>query len=205
MGARPATPLIFLKPATSLITEGSPIKIPPGCAELHHEAELGVIIGRKGADISMSEAMGYVGGYTICLDMTARDMQMKAKQAGHPWDLSKGFDTSCPVGHFIPKENEQVQNVDNLRVWCRVNGQLRQDGNTSELLFKIPELVSYISSYFTLEPGDLILTGTPSGVGPVKAGDVIEAGLGDVTAIKFDVVAKGDEQVNAKKKATSQN
>lgn len=142
--AKPASPLIFLKPATSLIVEPHPIRIPPNCSELHHEAELAVIVSRKGADIPVHEAMGYVGGYTICLDMTARDLQAAAKKAGTPWSIAKGFDTSCPVGHFIPKE--QVADVDNLRVWCKVNDQLRQDGNTKDLIFKIPDLVSYISS-----------------------------------------------------------
>lgn len=129
-----------------------------------------------------------MGGYTVCLDMTARDYQEAAKKAGHPWSIAKGFDTSCPVGGFIPKE--QVANVYDLRLWCKVNGQLRQDGNTSDMIHKIPELVSYVSSFFTIEPGDLILTGTPAGVSEVKPGDTIEAGLGDLVQIKFDVIGK---------------
>ena len=136
--------------------------------------------------------MDYVGGYTIALDMTARDIQAAAKKAGQPWSISKGFDTSCPVGPFIPKE--QVKDVNDLRVWCKVNGQLRQDGNTSELLFKIPELVSFISKYFTVEPGDLILTGTPAGAGDVKAGDTIEAGLSELVKMKFEVATESEEK-----------
>ncbi|RWS20526.1 acylpyruvase FAHD1-like isoform X2 [Leptotrombidium deliense] len=181
-------PVIFLKPATSYVTEGQQIKIPKGCSELHHEVELGVIIGRKGSEIDEKEAMDYIGGYTVALDMTARDWQTQAKSSGNPWDIAKGFDTSCPVGQFIPKE--QVQDVNNLRLWCKVNGQIRQDGNTKDMILQIPSIISFVSNYFTLEAGDLILTGTPAGVGAVKHGDKIEAGIGDIVKIQFDVVSK---------------
>lgn len=178
-------PVLFLKPSTSYVTEGGVIRIPHGCEDLHHEVELGVIIGRKGSDVGVSEAMDYVGGYTVCLDMTARDLQAKAKAEGKPWSVSKGFDTSCPVGSFIPKE--QIADPHSLRIWCQVNGKMRQDGNTGDMIRPIPELISIISRVFTLEPGDLILTGTPAGVGTVAAGDSIEAGLGDLIKVKFGV------------------
>ena len=182
-------PVLFLKPTSAFVTEGEPIRIPEGCKELHHEVELGVIIGRKGSDISVSEAMDFVGGYTIVLDMTARDWQNQAKKEGRPWSISKGFDTSCPVGSLIPKE--KVEDPHDLRIFCQVNGETRQKGNTRDMMHKIPQLVSYISKYFTLEPGDLIMTGTPEGVSPVKAGDKIKAGLGeDLVTINFEVVAK---------------
>ncbi|KAI1277973.1 Acylpyruvase FAHD1, mitochondrial [Halotydeus destructor] len=196
VGNTPATkPLLFLKPPTALVVEGNAIKIPRECSQLHHEVELGVIISRKGSDIKKEEAMNFVGGYTICLDMTARDLQQVAKEKGHPWAVGKGFDTSCPVGQFIPKE--QVADPYNLRLWCQVNGQTRQDGTTKDMLTKIPDLLAYISSYFTLEPGDLILTGTPSGVSEVKHGDVIEAGLADLVKIKFEVVQKDKQSLRA--------
>ena len=163
-------------------------QIPKGCNNLHHEAELGVIISKKGSNISESEAMEYVGGYTIVLDMTARDWQQEAISKGLPWSMAKGFDTACPVGDFIPKE--QVKDVNNLSIWCKVNQQLRQDGNTEEMIFKIPYLISYASSFFTLEKGDLILTGTPEGTGSVKNRDVIEAGLDNIVKVKFDIVSK---------------
>ncbi|RWS06817.1 acylpyruvase FAHD1: mitochondrial-like isoform X2 [Dinothrombium tinctorium] len=184
----PSKPVFFLKPATAYVTEGNPIKIPKGCTELHHEVELGVIIGRKACDVEEKDAMDYVGGYTVALDMTARDWQLDAKSAGLPWSLAKGFDTSCPVGQFIPKE--QISDINSLPLWCKVNGQMRQNGNTKDMILKVPFIVSYASNFFTLEPGDLVLTGTPSGVGQVKAGDCIEAGLGDIVKIKFDVVNK---------------
>ena len=182
------TPVLFLKPSTAYVLEGNPIRPPRGTQDLHHEVELGVIIGRKGTDVSISEAMDFVGGYTICLDMTARDLQAKAKSEGRPWSVAKGFDTSCPVGAFIPKE--QIPDPHALRIWCEVNGQMRQDGNTSDMIRKIPELIHIISQVFTLEPGDLILTGTPGGAGHVSIGDEIKAGLADLISIKFKVASR---------------
>ncbi|CAG2101004.1 unnamed protein product [Medioppia subpectinata] len=186
-GKVPEVPLIFLKPATAYVTEGNPIKVPVGCGQLHHEVELGVIIGRKGSNISESEAMDYVGGYAVTLDMTARDWQSLAKKEGNPWSLAKGFDTSCPVGSFIPKE--AIGDPNSLQLWCKVNGDMKQNASTSDMVFKIPQIISYISKYFTLETGDLILTGTPEGVGPVSPGDTIEAGLGDLSKVSFQIQA----------------
>lgn len=187
MGAtKPSAPLLFMKPATAFVTEGNPIKIPKGCSELHHEVELAVIVSRKGFNIPANEAMDFVGGYTLALDMTARDLQAKAKQLGHPWTVAKGFDTSCPVGRFIPKE--QVPDPQNLQLTCHVNNVLRQDGNTKDMIFQIPALINYISGYFTLEPGDVILTGTPAGVGAVSDGDIITATLGNLVNIEFSVI-----------------
>lgn len=127
--------------------------------------------------------MDCVGGYVLALDMTARDFQTEAKKKGHPWLMAKGFDTSCPVGQFIPKET--IADPHKVNLWLNVNGAQKQNGSTADMVFKIPTLLSYITQYFTLERGDLILTGTPSGVGPVCDGDVIEAGLDDVDKIKF--------------------
>ena len=132
--------------------------------------------------------MDFVGGYAVTLDMTARDWQSIAKKEGGPWDISKGFDTSCPVGNFIPKES--VADPHSLDLWCKVNGEMKQNGNTKDMIFKIPQLISQVSQYFTLETGDLILTGTPEGVGPVKAGDTIEAGLSTLSTMKFTVESR---------------
>lgn len=146
-----------------------------------------MVIGKQGSNIPESTALDFVGGYTLALDMTARDLQEKAKKKGHPWSIAKGFDTSCPVGHFIAKA--AIEDPGDVHLWLRVNeeSQLRQDGNTSDMIFKIPTIISYISSFMTLEEGDLILTGTPSGVGPVKSGDVITAGLAELAEIKVPV------------------
>lgn len=185
---KPESPVIFLKPPTSFVVNGSSIKYPKECSDLQHEVELAVIIGFKGSDITENTAWDHVGGYTIALDMTARDWQAKAKEQGMPWSRAKGSDTFCPVGTFIPKE--KIPDIENQRIWCSVNGQMRQDGNTKDMIFKIPYIISHISSFFTLEPGDVILTGSPAGTGSVKPGDKIEIGLGDLIKANFSVIAK---------------
>lgn len=186
--AVPSEPVFFLKPTTAYLQPGAgAIKIPPGCSNLHFEVELGVVIGKRGSNIPESTAYDFIGGYTLALDMTARDLQEKAKKKGHPWSIAKGFDTSCPVGHFIAKD--AIKDPSDVRLWLRVNeeSQFRQDGNTKDMIFKIPKMISYISSFMTLEEGDLILTGTPAGVGPVRSGDLITAGLADIAELKVSV------------------
>ena len=128
----------------------------------------------------------YCKGYVLALDMTARQLQEKLKKQGHPWLLAKGFDTSCPISDFIPKA--QVTDVNNLNLKLSVNGALKQNGNTGDMIYKLPTLIAYISKYFKLDYGDLILTGTPSGVSSVRHGDVIEANLSDLVKIKYSVV-----------------
>jgi len=188
--AIPSKPMMFLKPTTSYIVEGQSIKIPKGCSELHHEVELGVVIGKEGSGIA-SEAVfseGYVAGYCLALDMTARDFQEEAKKKGHPWSIAKGFDTSCPVSDMLPMSS--LPNPHDIELWLKVNTEDRQRGSTRHMIFDIPTLVSAVSDYFTLQRGDVILTGTPSGVGPVKAGDLITAGIGDLVQFQFQVEAR---------------
>ncbi|CAH3153447.1 unnamed protein product [Pocillopora meandrina] len=182
----PKTPLIFLKPPSSYLQQGGKIKLPPGCDELHHEVELGVVISKTGASIAESNAMDYVGGYALALDMTARDLQNKAKKLGQPWTLAKGFDTALPVSRFISKT--EILQPDNVHLWLKVDGELKQDGNTRDMIFTIPYLISYISQSMTLEEGDFILTGTPEGVSEVKPGQTIACGLGDKIDMTFPVV-----------------
>ena len=162
------------------------MQLPPGCDELHHEVELGVVISKTGASIAESNAMDYVGGYALALDMTARDLQNKAKKLGQPWTLAKGFDTALPVGRFISKT--EIPQPDNVHLWLKVDGELKQDGNTQDMIFTIPYLISYISQSMTLEEGDFILTGTPEGVSEVKPGQTIACGLGDKIDMTFPVV-----------------
>jgi acylpyruvate hydrolase len=181
--------MIFDKPISSIITEGSTIEIPKGWGELHHEVELGVVIGQPGKYIAEDQAMNHVLGYVLALDMTARSVQEELKKKSHPWLLCKGFDTSCPISEFVPKS--QVPNVDNLNLKLLVNDVVKQNGNTADMIYKIPTLIAYISKYFKLEHGDLILTGTPAGVSGVKHGDVIKASLNDLVAIKFPVIEIG--------------
>jgi acylpyruvate hydrolase len=125
--------------------------------------------------VSEDRALDYVAGYALCLDMTAWDFQCAAKADGQPWSLAKGFDTACPVSKFIPKEN--IPDTNNARLWLKVNGSTKQDSSTSDMIFTVPQVICYLSKYFTLEQGDIILTGSPAGAGPVTSGEVIEAGL----------------------------
>ncbi|XP_067645153.1 oxaloacetate tautomerase FAHD1, mitochondrial isoform X2 [Eurosta solidaginis] len=184
----PKEPLIFLKPTTSYEIEGNPIVIPKVFTKVAHEVELGVIIGKKCKNVSKEEALSYVGGYCLALDMTAQCNLGLARQNGHPWSLGKGFDTSTPVSRFV--SCNQIENPHDIPLWLKVNGELRQRGNTADLIFKVDDLIAYASKYMTLEPNDLILTGTPDGSLSTKAGDIIEAGMGDHVQIKFTVVGE---------------
>ncbi|XP_067928867.1 oxaloacetate decarboxylase, mitochondrial-like [Watersipora subatra] len=182
--AVPAEPILFLKPTTSYITKGSPIILPKGANELHHEVELGVIISKKCKDISAADALSHIAGCTVALDMTDRVKQTELKNKGLPWSVAKGFDTSCPVGDFTPLSS-MPKSLQALDIWLKVNNETKQSGNTKDMIFSVPDLVSYISGIFTLEPGDLVLTGTPAGVGPVKSGDVITAGIEGCPNIEY--------------------
>lgn len=161
--------------------------MPAKCTELHYEVELGVVIGTGGKNIQEASAMSHVGGYTLALDMTARSIQNEAKKKGHPWSVAKGYDTFCPVGGFIEKERLSLEDT---RLWLKVDGELKQNGSTSDMVYPVPYLVSFISQIFTLEEGDVILTGTPEGVGPVLPGQTITAGIEGVTDMTFPVVAE---------------
>ncbi|XP_056144731.1 acylpyruvase FAHD1, mitochondrial [Lampris incognitus] len=183
--AVPAEPVLFLKPPSAYVKEGSPILVPAYSSNLHHEVELGVVIGKGGTAIPRSSAMDHVAGYALCLDMTARDVQEECKAKGLPWTRAKAFDTSCPVSEFVPKE--RIPDPGNVRLWLKVNDQLRQDCCTSQMIFSIPHLISYISEIITLEEGDLILTGTPKGVSAVREHDELQAGIGDVVTMTFKV------------------
>ncbi len=169
----PKLPLIFLKPPSAILNPGEPILLPPQSQQVEHEAELVVVIGRRGKNILPEQAGEYVFGYTVGNDVTARDLQRSDGQ----WTRAKGFDTFCPFGPWIDTEFDPSDAV----ITCRVNGQLRQMGSTREMVFSVPTLIAFISSVMTLEPGDLIFTGTPAGVGPLQEGDVVEVeieGLG---------------------------
>jgi 2-keto-4-pentenoate hydratase/2-oxohepta-3-ene-1,7-dioic acid hydratase in catechol pathway len=178
-GDAPKEPLLFLKPSTSVIGPGDAIRIPPGSTNVHHEAELGVVIGARGArHVSPEQAAASIFGYTIGNDVTERDMQRSDGQ----WTRAKGFDSFCPLGPWIETDLPGLgKDPADVEVTCTVDGELRQQGRTSQLLFDVPTLVSYISQVMTLLPGDVVLTGTPSGVGPIAPGQRVEVtveGLG---------------------------
>jgi 2-keto-4-pentenoate hydratase/2-oxohepta-3-ene-1,7-dioic acid hydratase in catechol pathway len=181
-GDAPKEPLLFLKPSTSVIGPGDAIRIPPGSTNVHHEAELGVVIGARGArNISPQQVGASIFGYTIGNDVTERDMQKSDGQ----WTRAKGFDSFCPIGPWIETDLPGIGlDPADLEVTCTVDGEPRQQGRTSQLIFDVPTLISYISRVMTLLPGDVVLTGTPSGVGPISPGqsvDVTIQGLGTLT------------------------
>jgi acylpyruvate hydrolase len=183
----PTTPVIFLKPPTAIIGPGEDICIPPISRSMHHEVELVVAIGKRGKQIARHDAYDYVLGYGVGLDMTLRDIQTEAKKRGEPWTVAKGFDTSAPLSVILPKE--KIADPHDLQLRCTVNGVVRQEGSTRDMIFRIDHIVSYLSSLFTLEPGDLIFTGTPEGVGEVKHGDTVAAELVGHLSIRHAVRA----------------
>lgn len=174
----PAAPVLFMKPATSVIGDGDTVRIPSYSQECHYEVELAVLIGKTARAVPAEQAMECVAGYGVAIDMTLRDVQNQLKSKGLPWDIAKGFDTSCPLSDFVPAD--QVPDPHNQNLTLSVNGEKRQDGCSSEMLNRIPQIIAYISGIFTLESGDVILTGTPAGVGPVRSGEVMEAGIENV-------------------------
>ncbi len=172
----PKVPLIFMKPPSSIIANGDAIFLPPQSTQVEHEAELVVVIGRKTKNVTTETAKEYIFGYTIGNDVTARDLQKTDGQ----WTRAKGFDTFCSFGPWIDTEFDPSDAV----VTCRVNGQMRQMASTRDMVFNVGTLIAYISSVMTLEPGDLIFTGTPAGVGELKNSDVVDVeieGLGKLS------------------------
>lgn len=169
----PKVPLIFLKPPSSVIAPGETILLPPQSAQVEHEAELVAVVGKRGRNVTAESARDYVLGYTIGNDVTARDLQKSDGQ----WTRAKGFDTFCPFGPWIDTDFNPADAL----ITCRVNGQMRQLASTRDMVFSVGMLIAYISSVMTLEPGDLIFTGTPAGVSQLRAGDTVEVeidGLG---------------------------
>lgn len=177
----PSEPLIFLKPPSSIIGAGEPIVLPPGIGEVHFEGEIGVLFGRTASWVPEDSALDYVEGIVPVNDVTARTLQRKDSQ----WSRAKGFDTFCPVGD--PKALEEVD-LNSLSVVTRVNGVERQRGGSDQMVFSIPFLISYISRIMTLEPGDLLATGTPEGVGELVAGDEVEVELSGLHVLRNPVV-----------------
>jgi 2-keto-4-pentenoate hydratase/2-oxohepta-3-ene-1,7-dioic acid hydratase in catechol pathway len=172
----PPRPLIFLKPSTSVIGTADVIRLPSDSTHVDHEAELAIIVGRVAKDVPKSEAASVIFGYTCANDVTARDHQREDGQ----FTRGKGYDSFCPIGPWI----ETVFDASDARVRCTVNGATRQDGTTKDMIFDIPTLISFMSHVMTLVPGDVILTGTPSGVGPIVSGDTVTIsidGIGDLT------------------------
>jgi 2-keto-4-pentenoate hydratase/2-oxohepta-3-ene-1,7-dioic acid hydratase in catechol pathway len=181
-GDVPAQPLVFLKPSTSVVGAGDAIAYPPSSSRVDYEGELAVVIGRLCRDVPESRAMEVVFGYTCANDVTARDQQKTDGQ----WSRAKGYDSFCPLGPWI----ETDLSADDLRVTTTLNGEVKQDGRTSQIVHKIPSLITYITACMTLLPGDVILTGTPAGVGPMQVGDEVAVEIEGIGSLRNRVVAR---------------
>lgn len=178
----PEEPLMFLKPRSALLPDGGAIERPLGYDQVHFEGELGVVIGQRARRLSREEALGVVLGFTCINDVSCRDLQKKDGQ----WARAKGFDTFCPLGPKI------VGGLDprNLRIQTRLNGETRQDSTTADLIFDVPTLIAFCSQHMTLEPGDVISTGTPAGVGNMSPGDTVEVEIEGIGILRNTVIAR---------------
>jgi 2,4-didehydro-3-deoxy-L-rhamnonate hydrolase len=190
--ATPAEPVIFMKSTTALVGPNDDIMIPKDSEKTDWEVELAVVMGKRASYVEEQEAMDYVAGYVLHNDVSERAFQL---ERGGTWDKGKGCDTFAPVGPFLATK-EEIGDVDNLRLWLSLNGEMMQDGTTANLIFKIPFLISYVSRFMTLLPGDIISTGTPAGVGLgmnpqvyLKPGDVVELGIDGLGSSKQKVIA----------------
>lgn len=181
----PERPRFFLKPPSSLLESGGIVRIPHGSRNVHHEVELSIVIGKRGFNIPVDVAMEHVFGYMIMLDITARDIQKEAKEKGLPWSEAKGYDTFAPVGPIIKERAEYEWK--GRDIWLEVNGERRQSSKTDLLMWPIERIISDISSVMTLEEGDIIMTGTPEGVGPLAAGDRVRAGIDGLGILEIEV------------------
>ena len=174
-------PFFFMKAANSIVASGSTIRYPVGTKDVHHEIEMVVAIGKGGANIPVDKALEHVWGYAVGLDMTRRDIQGEAKKMGRPWEMGKSFDESAPIS--VLKPASAVAHPSKGAIWLKVNGQVKQQGDLAMQIWSVPEQISYLSSLITLQPGDLVFSGTPAGVGPIKPGDKLEGhvdGVGDL-------------------------
>ena len=181
----PAAPVLFMKPASSVIGDGATVRIPAYSQECHYEIELAVLIGTQARTVTVDKALEHVAGYGVAIDMTLRDVQNGLKAKGLPWEIAKGFDTACPLSDFVPVG--AIADPHALQLTLAVNGEIRQNGTSADMIHRVAQIIAHISAIFTLEPGDVILTGTPAGVGPVGAGDVMTAEIATVGCLTIPV------------------
>lgn len=184
--AQREAPVFFTKPADAVVANDAAIPYPPRTANLHHEIELVIAIGRGGRDIRQDRALEHVFGYAVGNDLTRRDLQAASKKAGHPWDTSKGFDYSAPLSAIRPASRGHLSRG---RIWLTVNGQPRQESDLAEMIWTVPEILAELSTLFELAPGDLVFTGTPAGVGALKPGDRIEGGIDGLEVLRNTIIA----------------
>ncbi|MGH6809404.1 MAG: fumarylacetoacetate hydrolase family protein [Ensifer adhaerens] len=179
-------PFFFQKNPDNLLVADKAFPYPPRTTDVHHEVEMVVALKSGGSDIPVEQALDCVYGYAVGIDFTRRDLQAEAKKAGKPWAAAKAFEHSAPVSEIVPVE--AIGHPANGNIWLKVNGELRQHGDLDQMIWKIPEVISELSRLFTLAPGDIIMTGTPSGVGPVVRGDTVTCGVDGVAALAVTVL-----------------
>lgn len=189
MGADPSreAPFFFTKPADAIVIQNQDVRYPGATSNLHHEVEMVVAMGKGGKDISTNDALEHVFGYAVGNDLTRRDLQAVAKKNGRPWDTAKGFDQSAPISSITPAD--MCGHINQGEISLTVNGELRQIGDLSDMIWTVEEIISALSALFTLEPGDLIFTGTPAGVSALVANDRVEAKIAGLTLLQHRVVA----------------
>lgn len=183
---RETEPVVFMKPDTALLKNNKPFYVPDFSEEIHYETEVVVKINRLGKNIAQRFAHRYYNEITVGIDFTARDLQRKLMKEGKPWEISKAFDNSAAIGEFIPLE-ETGYSIDNIPFRLHMNGDCVQKGNTEEMIYKVDEIISYVSRFFSLKIGDLIFTGTPSGVGKVQPNDQLSAYIGEKEVLHFQI------------------
>jgi len=175
-------PFFFQKNPDNIILSGAPFPYPPKTSDVHFEIEMVVALGKGGKDIPVDQALDHIFGYGVGLDMTRRDLQAEAKRLGRPWEIAKAFEDSAPCSPLVPAA--RIGHPDRGAIWLDVNGERRQQGDLSQMIWKVPEMIAYLSDYFELAAGDLIMSGTPAGVGPVARGDRLHGhidGIGELT------------------------
>jgi fumarylpyruvate hydrolase len=178
-------PFFFLKPADTVVDDGATIPYPPETKNFHYEIELVVAIGEGGSDIPVDRALDHVWGYGVGIDLTRRDLQLQAREQGRPWDWGKGFDRSAPIAPL--RAVSEIGHPKTGRIWLAVNGQVKQDSDISKLIWPVADIISVCSHSMALKPGDIIMTGTPEGVGPVQRGEVMTGGIDGLGEIKISV------------------
>jgi fumarylpyruvate hydrolase len=183
-------PVFFMKPADAVVANGAAIPYPPRTANFHYEIELVVAIGRGGRDIAPGTALGHVFGYAAGNDLTRRDLQKASKERGEPWDTAKGFDNSAPVAALRPAS---LGHISGGRIWLTVNGEARQESDVSRMIWDVPHVIAALSGLYELKSGDLIFTGTPSGVGPLRPGDRLEGGIEGLEVLRNTIVGTGEQ------------
>lgn len=180
----PGDPVLFMKPATALLKDNKPFYYPNFTKDLHHEIELVFKIDKKGKSITEANAWSYLSHVSVGIDFTARDLQQKCKEKSLPWEISKAFDHSAVIGEWIPIDGLDLST---LSFYLKKNGQIVQQGTIGHMIFTVPKLIEYISKYFKVNKGDLVYSGTPSGVGPVQIGDILEGYLNDQRLFQFEI------------------